>query len=350
MGIMSKRNQSVWNKRGFTLVELLVVIAIIGVMVGLLLPAVQAARESARRMQCSNHLKQWGLGIHNYHATFNTLPNGRIDPAQGGFRWSMNAAVTPYLEQTVVFDNTDWTRDAGSSPIASDAKIPINLCPSDFDRMTNPSNANHDVGRGRTNYNANGGNDTGWILSGSNINIAASPERNNGLFVTNKAVRFSEITDGLSNTALMAEVLLGDGDNSRISIPGDYFVVPYAPADPNPAERIPLYEACMALVPTAATPQWSFSGRYWHIGNYAVARYNHITPPNGKSCTVSGAGALNVRMNYKGVAKTASGRHPGGVMLLSADGSLKFITNSIDINTWWALGSRNGAEVISGEL
>jgi prepilin-type N-terminal cleavage/methylation domain-containing protein len=334
---------------GFTLVELLVVIAIIGVLVGLLLPAVQAARESARRMQCSNNLKQWGLGIHNYHATFNTFPNGRLDPALGGFRWSMQAAVTPYLEQTAVFENTDFSRGTGSSMLASDAKLAVNLCPSDFDRMIDPNNAQHDVGRGRTNYNANGGNDTGWIKSGALINIAASAEKNNGIFVTNKAVKMSEVIDGLSNTALMAEVMLGDGNDSKISIPEDHFEVPYGPLDPTPADRILLYEACKALVPNATTKQFSYGGRYWHVGNYAVSRYNHIMPPNGKSCACSGAGALNVRMNYKGVAKTASSRHTGGVQFLLADGAVKFITESIDINTWWALGSRDGEEVIPAD-
>ena len=100
------------------------------------------------------------------------------------------------------------------------------------------------------------------------------------------------------------------------------------------------------MVPTSATPQWSFSGRYWHTGNFAVTRYNHIMPPNSTSCAVSGAGALNVRMNYKGTAKTASSRHPGGVQVALVDGSVRFVANTIDINTWWALGSRNGGETL----
>jgi prepilin-type N-terminal cleavage/methylation domain-containing protein/prepilin-type processing-associated H-X9-DG protein len=342
------KREHIWNRRrGFTLVELLVVIAIIGILVGLLLPAVQAAREAARRMQCTNNLKQWALAAHNYESTFKSLPSGRLEPALGGFRWSMNASLTPYIEQGNVYNLTDFSRDPGAVAVVAAMNIPINLCPSDFDQMNNASDPQHAVGNGRTSYNANGGNDTGWILSGSVINIAASAERNNGMFVTNIWVKFKDVTDGLSNTALMAEALLGDGNQQKISIPGDAFQVAIAHADPTPPDRQTLYNQCLALVPTAATPQWSFNGRFWHTGNYAVTRYNHLMPPNGKSCVVSGAGALNVRMNYKGTAKAASSRHAGGANYSKADGSVSFISQSVDIATWWALGSRDGGEIIA---
>jgi prepilin-type processing-associated H-X9-DG protein len=328
-------------------VELLVVIAIIGILVGLLLPAVQAAREAARRMQCTNSLKQWALGAHNYESTFKALPAGRIDPARGGFRWSMNASLTPYIEQSNLYNITDFALDPNADAAVARAQIPINVCPSDFDRMTNAADPNHAVGTGRTSYHANAGNDTGWILSGSVINLSAGAERANGIFVTNEWVKFAAITDGLSNTALQTEVRIGDGNQGQISIPGDIFQVNYAHADPTPTDRQILYDRCVALQPTAATPQWSFDGRFWHVGNYAVSRYNHIMPPNGKSCVVSGSGALNVRANYKGVAKTASSRHTGGVNLSQCDGSVRFISQSIDLPTWWALGSRNGGEIVS---
>jgi type II secretory pathway pseudopilin PulG len=330
-------------------VELLVVIAIIGVLVGLLLPAVQAAREAARRMQCSNNMKQWGLALHNYESAFRTFPIGRIDPAYGGYRWSFQASVLPYLEQGNLFNQLDFANPgAANDPRITDAKIPQNLCPSDTDSMTNPADPQNDVGRGRTNYRGSGGSDTGWILSGSVINIAASPERNNGIFVTNQKVRFQDVTDGTSNTAILSEAILGDGDQRKISIPGDYFQIPYSTTDPQVPDRELLYQSCNSLVPTASTPQWSYAGRYWYIGNYATARYTHVMPPNTKSCVTSGPGALNVRMNYKGAATTASSRHGGGVGVGSVDGAVHFISNSVDRYVWWAFGSRNAADSIQG--
>lgn len=332
---------------GFTLVELLVVIAIIGILVGLLLPAVQAAREAARRMQCTNNLKQWALGVHNYESTYKSIPIGRLDPAVGGYRWSFQASVLPHIEQANLFATIDFRNpNSINDPQVTNVSFPLNLCPSDSDRMINTADPQNDVGKGRTNYRACGGSETGWILSGNVLNIAASPERNNGLFVTNKAVKFAEVTDGLSNTAMLSEAVLGDGDQTRRSIPGDYFQINYGPADPTPPDRDTLYRECLALQPTASTLQWSYAGRYWYVGNYAVSRYNHVMPPNGKSCATSGAGALNVRMNYKGTATTASSRHAGGVNVASADGSVRFVADSVDINTWWAFGSRNGSELL----
>ena len=337
------------QRAAFTLVELLVVIAIIGVLVGLLLPAVQAAREAARRMQCSNNIRQWALAVHNYESAFKSFPIGRIDPAYGGYRWSFQASALPYLERNNLFNLLDFTNsNAMNDTRITDAKIAQNLCPSDTDRMDNAADPQNDVGRGRTNYRASGGSDTGWILSGSAINIAASPERNNGIFVTNQKVRFRDIVDGASNTALLSEAILGDGNQNKISIPGDYFKIPYSTTDPAVPDRQLLYDSCTALVPTASTEQWSYAGRYWYIGNYATARYNHVMTPNTKSCVTSGPGALNVRMNYKGAATTASSRHGSGVGLATADGAVHYVSNSVDKNAWWGLGSRNEADSIQG--
>ncbi len=299
-------------------------------------------------MQCTNNLKQWSLGCLNYESTYRAFPHGRIDPAIGGYRWSLHASVLPFLEQANLYNLINYSDpNSINDRKVTDVKIPFCLCPSDFDRMTNTADAGNDVGRGRTNYRGNGGSDTGWILSGSVINIAASPERNNGIFVTNRVVKIADVTDGTSNTAMISEAILGDGDQARISTPGDYFQLTYAPVDPTPADRLVLYNECRALTPNTSTVQWSYAGRYWYVGNYAVTRYNHIMPPNGRSCATGGAGALNVRMNYKGTATTASSRHTGGVNVAAVDGSVRFISESLDINSWWAFGSRDGGETLS---
>lgn len=333
---------------GFTLVELLVVIAIIGILVALLLPAVQAARGAARRFQCSNSLKQWGLAAHNYHQVYKTLPPGRLDPAFGGYRWSLHAALLPFIEQDTIYTKLDYTKAPDNPvnwPVVS-AKFPVLRCPQDEDRMIDPNDPENQYGWGKTNYRGNGGNDTGWILSGTQVNLAAGAEKNNGLFLTNKVVKLDEISDGTSNTALMAEGVLGDADRTRLSIPGDFFQVPISSDPPN---RLEFYNACKELVPTAATPQFSYAGRNWVIGNYATDRYNHLLTPNSKSCVVAGAGGIVARINYKGTAATASSKHPNGINLGLADGSVRYVNDTIDIVTWWAIGSRNGEERITDE-
>ena len=118
-------------RRGVTLVELLVVIAIIGILVALLLPAIQAAREAARRMQCTNNLKQLALGCHNYHATYDAFPFGRIDPAYGGYRWSVQAAVLPYIEQGNVYNFINYSEltrwDVNGSPTSDEVPVVLHF-------------------------------------------------------------------------------------------------------------------------------------------------------------------------------------------------------------------------------
>jgi prepilin-type processing-associated H-X9-DG protein len=169
-------------------------------------------------------------------------------------------------------------------------------------------------------------------------------EPQNGIFVTNRSVKISEITDGTSHTAMFSEAVRGDADDTRVEVPSDWFKISEGNFSPKQ-----VYDACIALnvsTMNAANKQFSKSGRNWVRGNYVSARYNHIMPPNERSCARHdgnmGAGAVN----DNGGATTASSRHPGGVNLMFVDGSGQFIQDTVELRIWQAMGSRNGAEVV----
>jgi prepilin-type N-terminal cleavage/methylation domain-containing protein/prepilin-type processing-associated H-X9-DG protein len=352
---------------GFTLIELLVVIAIIAVLIALLLPAVQAAREAARRSQCTNNLKQIGLGMHNYQQAINSLPPGHF--GTGWNDWNSQTMLLPYLEQAQLYNSINFAQIQGCSACpalgaqyngnatAMLAKINVLLCPSDLDRLTNAY--------GHINYSGNAGNAPEGIFD-NYVHGAC-----NGLFASVahggpnagqpnvKPVDFRDITDGLSNTAAYSEKVKG----LSTSFTG------YDPVRPTSAEMsvnvdhtgqtngyyndaIPnvYYIACKAMNPylptgTGFNTAGSISfGEYWWDGHYETGQYNHIMTPNTWSCD----DAANNWVNDAG-ASDPSSHHPGGVNILFADGSVRFIKDSISPPTWWALGSRNGGEVVSSD-
>lgn len=328
-------------RRGFTLVELLVVIAIIGILVALLLPAVQSAREAARRLQCINKLKQMSLAAHNYHSANNSFPPGRTLPNSS---WSAHARLLPYLEQAAAYELVDF----GKAPTQKAKLLHFSAfrCPSDLEDRMNGSEPGHQQGWGRVNYKGCAGSDTGQWFGGQNR------EQSDGIFQTNRYITIGDIKDGTSNTAIFAEAVLGDGQHFVISVPGDWFAI----ATSNKT-REQVYQACSALNPTAPGQESNFtgrgkqiacSGRNWVWGNFIPNRYNHVMPPNTASCGRYGGGnSMDASVNDAGGATTASSNHPGGCTVALADGSVRFINDSIAIQTWWALGSANGREVFS---
>jgi prepilin-type N-terminal cleavage/methylation domain-containing protein/prepilin-type processing-associated H-X9-DG protein len=311
------------RRPGFTLIELLVVIAIIGVLIALLLPAVQSAREAARRAQCTNNLKQIGLAMHNYLDTRGALPGAYLVYPTTEF--SALSQALAQIEQGNLFNALNFSLNYADPANSTVLNTTVNgfICPSDF---PNPMPA-----RGApTNYMANMGSWIVWQLAmGPNTGLP-NP---NGLFYGNSSTRLADISDGLSNTALFSERVLADGSNAIVSPIADVFFSPAAPTTLDDA-----VQQCQAVNIQDLSNQFPlFMGAPWVNGQHI---YLHVTPPNTRSCGFFTA--LRAIM-------PPSSRHPGGVNLALADGSVRFIKDSINVTPWRALGTRSGGEVISAD-
>ena len=311
------------RSRGFTLVELLVVIAIIGILVGLLLPAVQAAREAARRMQCSNNLKQLGLAVHNYESANKKLPSGR---SPSGL--STHAQLLPYLEQNNAYRfidfNVAWNHANNTAALAID--LPNFNCPSD-PVSTVPA------GWAGTNYRSNQGS---GILNALAPSMSSDPNYGypnpNGPFIPSTYLRFASIIDGLSNTAAFSEHGKGDFSNA-ISSPTDTFWPQTNPATPDEAIR-----DCKAINPLDLQYQRNSNvGAPWLQGGHTTSNYFHVAPPQSRSCMFPPGR----------ISTTAQSYHTGGVQVARCDGSVTFVSQSIDLLAWRAFGSCNEGEVVS---
>lgn len=308
------------KSRGFTLIELLVVIAIIAILIALLLPAVQQAREAARRTQCKNNLKQLGLAIHNYHDVHNCIPiadvNGSSNPV------SAHARLLPFIEQAALYALVDFNvaYNHVNNTVPRNTELVAFRCPSD------PTKLPASIG-GRNNYYWNAGN--GVVMYSSGATGQPAP---NGVVFHNKKFRFNDIIDGLSNTSAMAEKLTGDGSNG-VSTPA---IDTFQPGTyPNNADEATLQ--CNAVIVTDLSRQgYSNVGGPWLQQYHSTNQFNHVLPPNGRSC-----------MYPPGrIATTANSQHIGGVQLMLCDGSVRFISENVDIGNWRKLGSIDGGEVL----
>jgi prepilin-type N-terminal cleavage/methylation domain-containing protein/prepilin-type processing-associated H-X9-DG protein len=326
------------SRKAFTLVELLVVIAIIGVLVGLLLPAIQAARESARRTQCTNHLRQMATATLLFHDANKKFPIGRQGDEEA---FGQHTELFPFLEESNITLQFDFSKPAKDNP-ARLIQVPLFLCPTDVeDRMQNAGNGADQFQWGKNNYRACAGSEFGKTKGSTKAN---AKEENNGIFLTNEVVSLRQVTDGTSHTALFSELVRGDADDSRIEIESDLFQVKNNNTT-NTTDKV--YTEAMALdlgSAVGATKQTSFAGRNWINGNYMTTRYNHVMPPNTFSVTRGNS------PNNNGGAVTASSRHSEGVNLALADGSVRFVQTGIDITIWRALGSRSGDEIVQGDF
>jgi prepilin-type N-terminal cleavage/methylation domain-containing protein/prepilin-type processing-associated H-X9-DG protein len=323
------------RRRGFTLIELLVVIAIIAVLIALLLPAVQAAREAARRSQCVNNMKQLGLAMHNYHDSLGSFPIGAMGVRSliaggrypsgtpvGSARVTWACMLLPYIEQGTMANayNFSYSFNTNQNTTALLSLVSVYSCPSD----PNLGSIEQTPARRQGNYNVNWGSSTwyqnmvttynpvtGIYLPGSTQQVffLGAP------FTEDKSFGIQNITDGSSNTLLMAEVKIGaDISGGTQDHRGDIFNDDYQ----------------CAMFTALTPPNLSFPD---YLGGDCNYPYQNNPP-----CTVK-APYFNAARSY----------HPGGVNATMGDGHVQFFKNSVNLNTWRALASSQGGEVISAD-
>jgi prepilin-type N-terminal cleavage/methylation domain-containing protein/prepilin-type processing-associated H-X9-DG protein len=333
---------------GFTLIELLVVIAIIAVLISLLLPAVQAAREAARRVQCTNNLKQIGIALHNYHTANDSFPMGSsknmVDPgvymAEHGI--SAHGQILGYLGETAIYNaiNFNWGMFTSHTcgPIQSTVYLTrINefLCPSDPD--AGPDNLNS--------YNDSMGTTT--ITA-----VTQTTTGSNGLFTYWRSYRIQDCLDGTSNTIAFSEALVGDDSTNYTRAAGMVSLksLPAAIQVLDTASNWAAVQAGLQVCNTAWNSQSGTlntgRGNFWFHGTEAQTMFNTVVTPNSREypwgfCSNAAIGDSEIA--------TANSNHPGGVNTLMGDGSVRFVKDTINQATWWALGTRGNGEVISSD-
>jgi prepilin-type N-terminal cleavage/methylation domain-containing protein len=366
---------------GFTLIELLVVIAIIAVLIALLLPAVQAAREAARRAQCTNNLKQIGLAMHNYHSAIGSFPPGGVatyDTEQPGRigvwgNWSSMAMMLPYIEQQPVYNACNFMApnqgyDSGQNgrinSTGTRSTVSAFLCPSS-PRLSGEWSTYYGEQYPNCNYFASigsslcqyGGDPAGVAYQDGNGNAAP-----NGMFqVSGKPFTVADVLDGTSNTIAFGEWRSGDGQKGKLSVPQDVIRVSGSlPAGMTlgPTMSMPLGGAYLntwlqncagAAVGTVGTDMnWSGLGQLWCQGLFGSTVGSILTAPNSNypNCAV---------YQYGGDGDGSYGNfglssyHAGGACVAMADGSVRFIKASTNQVTMWQIASRAQGEVVSAD-
>ncbi|MGO9463781.1 MAG: DUF1559 domain-containing protein [Isosphaeraceae bacterium] len=351
------------KRPAFTLIELLVVISIIAVLIALLLPAVQSAREAARRAQCSNNMKQIGLALHNYMTAINTLPPGRFNSHIAGMGnvWGGYSQILPQLDQQVIFNSFNFSLapeleanlpSAAANLTGAGTFINSLLCPTDAAPAVlitvageNYATHNYDLNVG-SNYPLQEVYPAGVVSP-----FGALP---NGVFFENRGVGPAEFTDGMSNTVAAAETIRSNQNSTYATDPTRVFLVTGNNTSTGPALTSDAdYAAFCLSLPPSTTQFQATKGVRWHYGAPGHSMYNHRRGPNDPNPDCRGglphSNKSDPEWSFLSLNVATRSNHPGGVQALMADGHVQFIKNSINLAIWQALGSRNGGEVISAD-
>jgi len=344
-------------RRGFTLVELLVVIAIIGILVALLLPAVQAAREAARRSQCVNNLKQIALAMHTYHDTNQVFPitYGWGSNAGGAYQaYSEKVRLLPYLERKGEYDSWNqnhtipdfypgythgvWDPWWGGNPQCFSGRLPVFNCPSQPNDLNGgKANFTYSINHGTSHFPPHNVTGQAMAREGLHNGVAAYVFSWDDPGWNDSAVKMAAITDGTSNTAAYSEFVIQNPQitNGSTIIKKELRQQVWTWASGNSTQEV--RQSCLTQTGLSGRPD--MRGRSWSwafLGNGGP--YNHTMMPNEKSC-----------QSYEGDWRgsnllSASSEHTGGVNVAAADASVKFVTGNVDPQVWWAFGTRNGGE------
>jgi prepilin-type N-terminal cleavage/methylation domain-containing protein/prepilin-type processing-associated H-X9-DG protein len=332
----------------FTLIELLVVIAIIAVLIALLLPAVQSAREAARRIQCTNNLKQIGLALHNYENANGALPPCYIEvfatststSSYYKSEWSVIARIAPFLELSPMYSalNFDQTYDDPQNTTVSALSIAMINCPSDPQPVSLPD------GHGRNEGTMSYGNLEGdWYVW-----WALGPQ-NRSAFSPNFSRRFAQFTDGLSNTMAFSESQISHYQLRKCGVNGG--LTPYTFPDTSQSPAFIQSMAPLCSETAAAHQKWANGKVFFNGVTTALTPNTKVLIPGDPHPydLVTNDENQNGPQTMTFAALTADSYHPGGVNCLLCDGSVRFMKDSINGQTWRAMGTIAGGEVISAD-